>query len=85
MRADPIQGEPAPRPRTDAWAEPDPSQLMAELASAGLVSVEVDADGEFSYALTVHGRQVARSMAMSRGAHARVLLGALVAAGGRPN
>lgn len=63
-----------------ASAAPEPSlaELIAELASAGLVSIEVRDDGDVSYALTEAGQSAARSMAMSRQAHALVLLGALL-------
>jgi len=63
---------------TAAEIAPRLSQLIGELASAGLVSVEVSADGGVTYALTPQGQRAARLMAMSRQAHALVLLGALV-------
>ena len=71
--------------RTTAGAEPGPAELIAELASAGLVSVEVSDDGDITYALTPQGQQSARLMAMSRQAHALVLLGALAGASGKPD
>ncbi len=39
-------------PSTTAEVEPSPTQLIAELAIAGLVSVEVADDGGVTYALT---------------------------------
>ncbi len=67
-----------PPPERTAEDEPDLVQLMAELASADLVSFEVDADGEVEYALTSRGAQAALLMAMSRQPHALALLGALM-------
>jgi DNA-binding PadR family transcriptional regulator len=61
------------------------AQLLAELASAGLVEVEVDHDGDISYALTPRGQQTALLMAMSRQQHALVLLGALMGEGESSN
>jgi hypothetical protein len=68
-----------------ARVEPSLAELIAELASAGLVSVAVGDDGDISYALTPQGQLAARLMAMSRHAHARVLLGALLGASDDPN
>ena len=56
-------------------------ELIAELACAGLVSLEAIDDGDISYSLTSQGQLAARMMAMSRQPHALVLLGALVSAG----
>jgi DNA-binding PadR family transcriptional regulator len=61
------------------------AELIADLAKAGLVSVEVDDDGAVWYALTSAGRKVARQMAMRRDARALVLLGALFGASEYPN
>ena len=71
----------APGPRGTAPAEASLTELIAELASAGLVSIELLEDGDVSYALTEAGQSAARSMAMSRQPHALVLLGALLGAG----
>ena len=71
--------------RTAAGSAPSLAELITELASAGLVSVEVSDDGDTTYALTQDGQQAARLMAMSRHAHALVLLGALVGASEGPN
>ena len=71
--------------QTTAGVEPSLAVLIAELASAGLVSVEVGGDGDIGYALTPQGQLAARLMAMSRHAHALVLLGALMGAGDDPN
>ncbi len=81
MRAE-VTGHGGPTPGTQATAaaEPSPTELMAELASAGLVSIEVRDDGDVSYALTEAGESTARSMAMSRQPYALVLLGALLGA-----
>ena len=65
--------------------EPSLAELIAELASAGLVSVAVGDDGDINHALTPDGQLAARSMAMSRHPHALVLLGALTGAGDNPN
>ena len=60
-------------------------ELITELVSAGLISIDVSDDGETTYALTPRGQQAARAMAMSRNAHALVLLGALLRASEDPN
>ena len=65
--------------------EPTLEVLIAELASAGLVSVDVSDGGDVTYALTPRGQQAAQLMAMSRAAHALVLMGALVGASRNPH
>jgi hypothetical protein len=80
-----VENRSASRTLDIADDEPGVVQLIAELTCAGLVSVEVGDDGDVSFALTGEGRQAARSMAMSRGAHARVLLGALSGTSDGPN
>ena len=72
-------------PQAIAPAEPSLTELIAELASAGLVSIEMLEDGDVSYALTEAGQSAARSMAMSRQPHALVLLGALLGTGAYRN
>jgi hypothetical protein len=79
------QGSHTPGTRTAAGVEPSLAVLIAELVSAGLVSVEVGDDGDMGYALTPRGQLAARLMAMSPHAHALVLLGALVGAREEPN
>ena len=76
---------PTVRAQATAGTEPGPAELIAELASAGLVSVEVSIDGDVTYALTPQGQQSARMMAMSRQAHALVLLGALAGSSRNPD
>ncbi len=49
---------------TDHDAEAD--AIVAVLEAAGLIAVEVRADGEESYVLTPDGERVARQLAMSR-------------------
>ena len=73
-------GGSTPGAQAAAAAQPSLTELIAELARAGLVSIEVCADGDVSYALTEAGQSAARSMAMSRQPHALVLLGALLGA-----
>lgn len=86
MRADAsVQESHAPGVQTTAGIEPSLAELIAELASAGLVSVAVGDDGDTSYALTPQGQLAARLMAMSGNAHALVLLGALTSASDHPN
>jgi hypothetical protein len=86
VRADiTFQGSHTQGTQTTAGVEPSLAVLIAELASAGLVSVEVSDDGDIGYALTPQGQLAARLMAMSRHAHALVLLGALVGAREEPN
>jgi len=80
-----VHGSSTVETRTAAGAEHGAAELIAELASAGLVSVEVSDDGDITYALTPQGQQSARLMAMSRQAHALVLLGALAGASGNPD
>lgn len=65
---------------TTAGAEPGPAELIAELARAGLVSVEMSDDGDIVFALTPQGQRSALLMAMSRQVHALALLGALAGA-----
>ena len=72
------QGGHTPGAQAAAGVEPSLPELIGELVSAGLVSVEVHDEGDISYALTAEGESAARSMAMSRQPHALVLLGALV-------
>ena len=64
-----------------AGVEPSLTELIAELACAGLISLEAIDDGDISYSLTSQGQLAARMMAMSRQPHALVLLGALVSSG----
>ena len=71
--------------QADADVEPSVAQLVAELASAGLISMELGDDGDVDYALTPQGQLSARLMAMSRNPHALVLLGALMGADDGPN
>ena len=86
MRADaPLHVRVTPRSRAATDDEAGRTELIADLAKAGLVSVEVDDDGAVWYALTSAGEQVARQMAMCRDAHALVLLGALSGSGEYPN
>lgn len=86
VRADAtVQGSHAPGTPTTAGVEPSLVELIAELASAGLVSVAVSDDGDIGYALTSQGQLAARLMAMSHDAHALVLLGALMGASEEPN
>ncbi len=80
-----VQGSHAAGAQANAGVEPGAAQLIAELASAGLVSMELSDDGEISYALTPQGQLSARLMAMSRHPHALVLLGALVSTSDEPN
>ena len=75
-----LQGCSATGAQADSDAGADLAQLIAELASAGLVSIEASDDGEPRYALTPQGQSAARSMALSGQAHALVLLGALATA-----
>jgi hypothetical protein len=74
-----------PRSRTATDDEAGRAELIADLAKAGLLSVEVDDDGVVWYELTSAGQKVARQMAMRRDAHALVLLGALFGASEYPN
>ena len=74
-----------PRSRTATDDEARRAELIADLAKAGLLSVEVDDDGAVWFALTSAGQKVARQMAMRRDAHALVLLGALFRASEYPN
>lgn len=71
---------PTPAGLPAAEVEPGLTQLISDLASAGLVSVEVDPGGELAFALTPQGQQAAQLMSMSRDPYALVLLGALVGA-----
>jgi hypothetical protein len=80
-----VEDRSAPRTLDIADDEPGVVQLIAELTHACLVSVEVGGDGDISFALTSVGRQAALSMAMSRAALARVLLGALAGTCDGPN
>lgn len=86
VRADAtVEGSHTPGVLDTTGVEPSLADLIAELASAGLVSVVMSDDGDISYALTPQGQLAARLMAMSRHAHALVLLGALVGASDDPN
>ncbi len=86
MRIDPmVLGSATPGSRATTGEPPDLAQLIAELKSAGLVSVEVDDDGNLSFALTQRGERAALLMAMSRHGHALVLLGALMGTDDHPN
>ena len=86
MRGDGLVSDRHPSSVAAAAADgPDLSQMLVELASADLVSLEVDADGDITYALTARGEQTALLMAMSRQPHALVLLGALVSANKAPD
>jgi hypothetical protein len=86
VRADAtVHGSHTPGASPAAGGELSLGVLIAELRSAGLVAVEVSDDGDIAYALTPRGQQAARLMAMSRHAHALVLLGALVGTGESPN
>ena len=86
MRGDGLVGDGRASSVAAAAADgPDLSQMLVELASADLVSLEVDADGDITYALTARGEQTALLMAMSRQPHALVLLGALVSANKTPD
>ena len=80
-----LHDSPTPDAATVASERLGASRLIAELAGAGLVSVEVDDDGDISFTLTQQGRRAARMMAMSRQGHALVLLGALVGTDHGPN
>lgn len=77
VTVNPSRTPPSP-PATES--EPGVAQLISDLASAGLVSVEIDPGGDITFALTPQGQQAARLMSMSRHPHALVLLGALVGA-----
>ena len=86
MRGDGLVSDRHPSSVAAAAADgPDLSQMLVELASADLVSLEVDADGDITYALTARGEQTALLMAMSRQPHALFLLGALVSANKAPD
>ncbi|MEX1296234.1 MAG: hypothetical protein AB1Z67_08700 [Candidatus Limnocylindrales bacterium] len=86
MRIDPTHhGSRAPGPPHPAKEQPGAAQLIAELQGAGLIAVEIDEDGDMSFALTPRGRRTAGLMAMSRDGHALVLLGALVGTENGPN
>ncbi len=86
MRIEPTaHGRPGAGDRATSGERTEPAQLIAELERAGLLSVEMDDDGEVSFGLTVQGRRSARLMAMSRQGHALVLLGALVGTENGPN
>ena len=86
MRADASsQVRVTPRSRTATDDEAKRAELIADLAKAGLVSVEVDDDGAVWYALTSAGQKVARQMAMRRDSHALVLLDALFGSSEYPN
>jgi hypothetical protein len=74
-----------PGSRTSTDDEARRAELIADLAKAGLVSVEVDDDGAVWFALTSAGQKVARQMAMRRDAHALVLVGALSRVSEYPN
>lgn len=71
--------------RPAATGQPDAAKLIGELQYAGLLSVEVDEDGDLSFTLTPSGRRTAQLMAMSRDGLALVLLGALVGTGRGPH
>ena len=86
MRIDPgLDGTRDSGPPTSTAERPDATRLIAELEGAGLVSVEIDDDGDISFVLTRRGRRTATLMAMSRQSHALVLLGALVGIEDGPN
>lgn len=86
LRADAsVHASHTPDERATPEAEPCLAELIAELTLAGLIGVEVEDDGDISYCLTARGQRTARMMAMSRQSHALVLLGALVASGGKLN
>lgn len=86
VNTDPVaHADATPGSRDIAGVEPALSQLVAELASAGLVRVEVGDDGGTAFVLTRQGQRVARLMAMSRDGHALILLGALVGTSDGPN
>jgi DNA-binding MarR family transcriptional regulator len=73
-----------PRSRTATDHEAS-AELIADLAKAGLVSVEMDDDGAVWYTLTAAGQKVARQMAMRRDTHVLVLLDALFGESEHPN
>lgn len=75
----------APAARTTAEKETNAAQLIVELEGAGLLSFEVDDDGDISFVLTRRGRRAAHLTAMSRDGYALVLLGALVGTSRGPN
>jgi hypothetical protein len=86
LRIDPtIHGNPALDVRASAIEPEGPARIILELGRAGLVTVEVDDDGDMSFALTLQGRRAASLMAMSRADHALVLLGALMGTSDGPN
>jgi hypothetical protein len=80
-----VQGSHPRDTQTAAGVEPSLTELIAELACAGLISLEAIDDGDVSYSLTPQGQVAARMMAMCRQPHALVLLGALVSAGEERN
>ncbi len=71
--------------RSTAEKRADATQIIVELAAAGLALVEIDDDGDISFVLTARGQRAARLMAFSRDSHALVLLGALVGTDHGPN
>lgn len=78
MRTDMYRGadrQPKSDARTDA--EDAPYELVAELAAAGLLSIDMDVPGGPGISLTTAGERVARTMALHGGPYALVLLSAL--------
>ncbi len=79
MRAEAtVEGSHTPDTQVPAGAEPPLAELIAELACAGLISLEAGDGGDISYSLTSRGQLAGRMMAMSKQPHALVLLGALM-------
>jgi hypothetical protein len=68
---------------SDETTDADVDEIVAELVTAGLVTLGTDTDGVETWALTAMGEQVARQMAMSGEDDAAALLDALLDSPGR--